>query len=1255
MAGENANSQTETRRGAFAAARVLLTALLPIAVAFAAVYYFYLSWHSAYLTSRNYRLLATMASQILDRLEAAERAVNTAATWKGRTGSVDGEVGECVTRDRKPGAYLKLLSSTDSSCDQDACLTITSNGAAVSYARPGLHAELNLQQVLGVIIGQTSFDDVIVFEQPSGNAIYQRREALTGEVPNLQALTEVVEDAVASTPGATPAPRRPGATQLSKPLQVEYRGQEYLLFFHPVRVILSKGQATDWVLCGLMQTNRFRQEVGRIPFSWLGTLILFVVLAVLAWPTLNLLYIGPRERLTVRDVRILAGSWIAATGLVTLCIFDVVGHRALSRHFEQTLEALASTIEGRFRAEVTEAHRQIDRLRALYQDGTVAAIAREAPSYPYFSDLLVVGADGRPRDAWIACAPEGPSGEAGPWKIERAVPPDVSLKDRPYFTAAASRQLPTFDSGVKFAMERVRARTTGENVLVLAMPADDSSRPAVIVIGSRLLSMIRPVLPNDTGYAVVDDSGEVVLHSDLKRNGVENFFTECDNDRALKAAVRARHPASLTTGYEGRAHQMYVQPLAGTEWSLVVFRDKSRLASLNLEITAVWAAVFALYLTVLLGAAILAQIAWPAARGAWLWPAPHAALAYVLAGVLVLLLAILLVGATWYEDALGVVALLALVPVMTAGILYLLVAGAGARRRAAWWPMLLLAGSVGVVAVCFTGSYGRLLVAGVATATGLALAAVRRWGGRWQPAGTALRLSFVFLLCCVLAAVASAPSLVIFQDAQAQAVTAFTKHLLQQLGRDLLDRDRVLQKEYRGYEFSDRALQARLRDQRDVYWADPFAEPKAFDELEYIAIADGDDGMVPAPHDLPRHFTAVVYLQMPLVDDRVGVLRRAQFDRASDRSWWWSDDGNGRLRYTQPNPVADARGRTRQRVSLLATLPPQPFPASWRWVAEALLAMCAAAALGIAALSSVVRRLFLLDVDRGAEVEAQAPSRTHTWLYLHPAAAPLETPARAADVAVLDCAAAEKPEEYGRWVEGPEVARATMVVIDRAEARLGDPVWDAARFALLERLTASTGKPVIVLSEIDVAEFFRARASGGAGDATEVAGRWEALLAGCAKRAVTESDWAGPLREVRNRRWWAQCTTDERLALSQLANEGFLNPSNPQMIADLFARGLIRRTPACRLRDESWEQFVRGALPRATALQWEQAEGGTGWMRLRTPLMGLLLLAVVFFITTQRETVNWVVGVATAATMAIPAVMRALELLTRPRAEKADK
>jgi hypothetical protein len=76
---------------------------------------------------------------------------------------------------------------------------------------------------------------------------------------------------------------------------------------------------------------------------------------------------------------------------------------------------------------------------------------------------------------------------------------------------------------------------------------------------------------------------------------------------------------------------------------------------------------------------------------------------------------------------------------------------------------------------------------------------------------------------------------------------------------------------------------------------------------------------------------------------------------------------------------------------------------------------------------------------------------------------------------------------------------------------------------------------------------------------------------------------------------------------------------------------------------------VLAAAPPETLRRWELEGEVSDWTRLRTPLMTLVLVGVVFFITTQREAVNWVVGIATAATAAIPVMMRALEFISRPR------
>src|SRR5262249_54098622 len=63
----------------------------------------------------------------------------------------------------------------------------------------------------------------------------------------------------------------------------------------------------------------------------------------------------------------------------------------------------------------------------------------------------------------------------------------------------------------------------------------------------------------------------------------EQFFEECSFDKQLRAAVLDRTSDFVDVRYLGRGHLLYVRPLAGTPWTLVVFGDKQTLRTVNLE------------------------------------------------------------------------------------------------------------------------------------------------------------------------------------------------------------------------------------------------------------------------------------------------------------------------------------------------------------------------------------------------------------------------------------------------------------------------------------------------------------------------------------------------------------------------------------------------------------------------------------------------------------------------------------------------
>ena len=52
-----------------------------------------------------------------------------------------------------------------------------------------------------------------------------------------------------------------------------------------------------------------------------------------------------------------------------------------------------------------------------------------------------------------------------------------------------------------------------------------------------MMSLVSPVIAGGFEFAVIEDDGDVMFHSDPQRNTHENLFEETDQNRRLRAAV----------------------------------------------------------------------------------------------------------------------------------------------------------------------------------------------------------------------------------------------------------------------------------------------------------------------------------------------------------------------------------------------------------------------------------------------------------------------------------------------------------------------------------------------------------------------------------------------------------------------------------------------------------------------------------------------------------------------------------------------
>lgn len=127
--------------------------------------------------------------------------------------------------------------------------------------------------------------------------------------------------------------------------------------------------------------------------------------------------------------------------------------------------------------------------------------------------------------------------------------------------------------------------------------------------------------------------------------------------------------------------------------------------------------------------------------------------------------------------------------------------------------------------------------------------------------------------------------------------------------------------------------------------------------------------------------------------------------------------------------------------------------------------------------------------------------------------------------------------------------------------------------------------------------------------------------------------------EMRYRRIWRTCGIGERLALRQLAEEGFVSHAATAVVSRLRKRRLLLRSPALSLRSESFRRFVLGAESAQTIAEWE-ARGAGRFSRYRFLIVLALALGLGFLFVTQREFFNTTTAVATAVAGALPLLIR---------------
>lgn len=1024
-----------------------------------------------YLQSRNFRVLAELASQISNRIDNRARILrDTVGEPSVQTAATSSWQSQALTSMRAAGAEIFTHAAIVSPRSgippptmlelKDSRPAVSRDGTAlqISWVRPGGQVALAMRLPFDAALAGTfrptlnlGAFDTIVLAEPDGQVVFaEGRRAAEMQAMSVSAILPV-------TAGKDAADLRQFADTISE-APVRIAGVDYRMFAQPccrgeaVKAGDGPPQRTGFVVVGLTETEAMR--VASLAIS--PVLVLFGVAVVMAalvgWPFLKCALMGAQQRIARRDVIGLGVSSLFGLSLATILLLTMASYARLSAEVAGQLQDLAGEIgrafEGELRRAANQSKAMIDALRkdpCVGADQVAEARTKHDRDANPCADRTDQWTSSEPPpivdgyDGYTAFALVEPDGQqrvkAAAVEANRR---QVLVFEREYFQRAWTGQglWPLAACPEGCYLESHWSWISGKPQVVLSRPSGIAALP-VATLALPMRSVIDPVLPPGFEFAIVDQTGKVHFHSDSQRNVHENLLLETDRNPRLQSLLMAHSDGGLDTSYWGRPYRAHVTPTVVPGWSIVTLYDKQQSRPLVLEWTAAALSMQAAYTAGWIAAMLL--ILWRG--GSWLWPDP--------------------LRRPWY----GPIAMVCL----AALVLWAIMAARSSSMTTA------IAGAV-VPIVVWLVAY--LLLATRPPGVGEVKA--------WSETCRDYRLAGALLL--IVSAMLPAASF--FALSYDRHIEAYIKQRQIELAR------RVAPELDWNQPCADDGFQAASGSRRvrydAVFYGSVVKCPTAEQAKEMAAGKNSHAGRANAL--LPRGIAE----RLPYFTSASIALRELMQQRAGDHTWASRRSSNGALAVTvearQPNGLMTVES---------------PFPAFFgirslqgdaervRGTIAALALLIFPPAMALAVVSFLLRRVVLADVVEPAKPNHKVETQVgqHVLLLCD---RPVQRAERLADVFVLRLTPVAVAANQGAAWRQARAAAAQAAPIHRIaipdiDERSTDAGLLRRKLVLIEELVLDTDQTVILLSQHDAAVFADRARTASSSDAD--AQRWTSLIA----------------------------------------------------------------------------------------------------------------------------------------------------------------
>lgn len=515
---------------------------------------------------------------------------------------------------------LKRLVSKDNDTSSSQALTKKDQNR-ITFEIDGFTIPAITSILLGELDSNNRFDDILLFDS-NEETIYQKypQRGRIGNLSDLQTSVNPENDEIV---------KQVLTDNISN--MVRYFQQvEYLVFEAPVK-IKTQPDSKSWKMVALIARDKLVSDKLEFPTTELVGFVSLLTLLILSWPFLRIRYFGPYDTVYRHDLWIQVVSGCIAVALITVVTLQIrhsnqffsrldleswkIGIE-LKEAFTDELRAQVTALQAA-REELVNTYNTVPRTCSARADAELegdALAAKKSACADKRPDFL----EGKPGDypyplLKMLYLMDQHGDQLVKWSAHRKVTRPGNFADRVYFQRALpknEKSLYAFENnsenGPKFFFDVIKSRTTGEQSVVISMPAECQDKngnpgsPCVIVMSSEMWSM-ESTVPFGFGYAVVDKTGAVLFHSG--QDSSKQLFEEVDDPNQLIVAVDVGY-GQIEAKYQGSDHRFSVQSIGveGAGWNLVTFYNKDLYELFLLETagatTAAWAVLFGIFLII---------------------------------------------------------------------------------------------------------------------------------------------------------------------------------------------------------------------------------------------------------------------------------------------------------------------------------------------------------------------------------------------------------------------------------------------------------------------------------------------------------------------------------------------------------------------------------------------------------------------------------------------------------------------------------